>query len=241
MPCSLPRVVLPQAAGLARLTGRDWAAAATYTVNFLRHPAWEIGHAWSLSIEEHFYLVWPFLMASAAARFGGAAAVGCMVSCFAARWIILLAFPGYSPMAELWTFTRMDSIAAGCLLGFLAWDAAWRRRLDRLCSAGWPVATVGLVLVGSLALSGMSAKYAVGMAYSVNAICIALLTWAALTGTATRAWKLLNNKALAAVGVASYSIYLWQQLFLNPRGDWACLPAEPISPSRRRPSDGRVR
>lgn len=217
--CLLLVVAVLQAMGQATLSGRDWTAATTYTVNFVHRPAWEIGHAWSLSIEEHFYLIWPFVIAISAARFGAGAALGCMVVCFLGRWVVLLAFPAYCPMAELWTFTRMDSIATGCLLAFLAWDDRWRSRLDGLCRKGVAPAAAVLFLIGSLFVSSFSAAITVGIAYTFNAICIAILVWSSLIQS-DRWWtKALNQPALCAVGVGSYSIYLWQQLFLNGRND----------------------
>lgn len=49
------------AAGLTRIGVTQWLECLTYTVNFLR-AAWMplvIGHIWILSVEEHFYLIWP--------------------------------------------------------------------------------------------------------------------------------------------------------------------------------------
>ena len=40
--------------------------------------------------------------------------------------------------------------------------------------------------------------------------------------------RVLNHRYLAAVGLASYSIYLWQQLFLNP-GNGGFLCAFPLN------------
>jgi peptidoglycan/LPS O-acetylase OafA/YrhL len=214
-----------QAAGLAQLRGRDWLAAFTYTTNFIQHPAWEIGHSWSLSIEEHFYLVWPVLLAIAP-RTGGVSALGCMGFCFAARWAILFLWPAQTQMAELWTFTRIDTIATGCLLAHLAWSERWRPYLDRYCANGNAVAATGLILTGSLAVSGYSGKFSVGIAYSLNAVCIALLAWAAMRRADTVVGRILNHRFLISVGVASYSLYLWQQLFLQPESTqpWCVFP-----------------
>jgi peptidoglycan/LPS O-acetylase OafA/YrhL len=199
--------------GAAQLGARDWVAATTYTVNFLHKPAWEVGHAWSLSIEEHFYLAWPLLMA-AALPLARRAALACLALCFGLRWVILLAFPQYTQMAELWTFTRIDAIATGCVLAFLACDPRWRARLDRLSDSNLTLLAVGLCLAGSLALSA-SAKFGVGVAYSLNAVCIAILLWAAVRRSGSRVGRILNHWTLQSIGVASYSLYLWQQLFLD--------------------------
>ena len=213
--CLLLCVLILDLLGAADVRRRDWLAALTYTTNFLYRPAWDLGHAWSLSIEEHFYLLWPPAVAALSARSRPFALAACLGFCPGVRWAVLLFAPAWSPMAELWTFSRIDTIAAGCLLAVLARDPAWRPRLDRW--AGWWGVALA-VLVASLAASRLSAKWSVGVAGSVNAACLALLVWAA----ASRPPRWLNLRSLSAVGVGSYSLYLWQQLFLKPGGtDWA--------------------
>ena len=49
--------------GWVHLMSRDWIAAITYTVNFFLPTAFPVRHIWSLSVEEHFYLIWPLLFA----------------------------------------------------------------------------------------------------------------------------------------------------------------------------------
>lgn len=208
--------------GYASLQTRDWVGALTYTVNFLRHPAWEVGHAWSLSIEEHFYLLWPLLMTLPIAGLGWRVCLGCLVICPLLRWGVLLLWPDYTQMAELWTFTRLDSIACGALLSFVAWDEIAAGRLDRMVNSRLVAAAAFGTLCLSLATSGFSAKFAVGIAYSVNALCIAVLLWIAVRNPESAIGKVLNWRPLAFVGVISYSLYLWQQIFLqHDREGWA--------------------
>ena len=55
-----------------------------------------------------------------------------------------------------------------------------------------------------------------GVLFSVNNILIALLIDWAVTHYDNLAGRVLNSRPLVFIGMMSYSIYLWQQPFLNP-------------------------
>jgi peptidoglycan/LPS O-acetylase OafA/YrhL len=211
-------------AGVITLTGLDWTEALTYTINFTLHPTWQVGHIWSLSIEEHFYLLWPLVFVLGGAVLARRTAIFFIVFCFAARWVILLKFrdPDYAKMAERWTFTQLDIIAFGCLLALLTWDKPWRDRLDRLCNSNKVIgASVALVIFALLVMT-RSGKVGVGLTYTFNSFLIALLLWAAIRRCDTMVGRILNHRVLSGIGVISYSLYLWQQIFLNRTSDaWA--------------------
>ena len=48
--------------GTIHLRPADIWHAASYTVNYVENTSWEVAHLWSLSIEEQFYLLWPFAL-----------------------------------------------------------------------------------------------------------------------------------------------------------------------------------
>jgi len=212
--CFLLLVAMLAASAQANITTGDWVAAGTYTMNFRSNPAWEVGHLWSLSIEEHFYLLWPPLFAFLPRRVAVAALVAVLALEPGVRWAILLAAPLAASHVELWTFTRLDSIAAGCLLALLSRTDPGVRQLDQ-AARYWPLALValGAAVTGSL----VSGKLDVGVTPSVIAVSIALLVWSAIR----REPRFLASRAVVAIGVGSYSLYLWQEIFLNPRrGEW---------------------
>src|SRR5438094_9463231 len=87
------------------VNGRQWAAALTYTVNFLPGTIpGEISHLWSLSVEEHFYLLWPVLLAVCGLAASRRLAWGCVAVCLIARWLALVTLPPeVSRRIDVWT------------------------------------------------------------------------------------------------------------------------------------------
>jgi peptidoglycan/LPS O-acetylase OafA/YrhL len=186
----------------------DLLAAITYTVNFRIGSGWHIGHLWSLSVEEQFYAIWPAVLAFAGTRRAAIIAAGALAGSPIARYLVLQQdrFPSSVFPAVA------DALAVGCLLALYG-DALlarpWYRRL--LGSKVFlPLATVA-VLVCS-----WSRYYVVGIVCGVSAInvlCALIIHRFVSIGDAVT--KVLTIKPLTTIGVLSYSLYLWQQLFLN--------------------------
>jgi peptidoglycan/LPS O-acetylase OafA/YrhL len=218
-------VAICQVAGRFHLETRDWVGALTYTTNFYYHPSWELGHTWSLAVEEHFYLMWPAILFVAGFAGGWRAVISCIVGCWLLRCGIALVLPRfvstadigyYSAMAENWTFTRLDTISMGCLLALASRSEFWRSWLDWLTRPAWMV--VWLAAIGVSLQLGRSGKFHLCVSYSLEAVCIALLIWGSLRSDGFLR-RVLCNPVLTTIGVGSYSIYLWQQLFVHPRLD----------------------
>src|SRR5262249_42759412 len=135
------------------------------------------------------------------------------------RWAVLLWWPEWSTITEPWTFTRLDTIAAGCLLALLSRFSDGLRWLDGLAK-WWPLFLASLA--AGLAAAMAYGKVSVGVTPTVTALTIPVLVWAA----ARRAPRWLEHPVAITIGIGSYSLYLWQQPFLNPHspGWWAAFP-----------------
>jgi peptidoglycan/LPS O-acetylase OafA/YrhL len=185
------------AAHIYRVDLWSWLAALTYTSSLMRGGlAWPVAHTWSLSVEEHFYLIWPLLFRWSRAK----TAVGLLS-------VAILAAPAVRHYMGQWlnpsysSPSQMGSIAAGCLLAFVL------RRGVRPSMAWW---------IGAAAMFAMSCfgerAWRVALSDTERSIGFALLM-AAIMNLSQRnpCYRVLNSAVMVQIGVLSYSLYLWQQ------------------------------
>lgn len=181
--------------------------------------AWEVGHTWSLSVEEHSYLIWPLLV-----RYYGRMAFLPALACILAAPFARLIWPseGHPVFAGSFFATpcRIDSIAIGAILAFLATSDRLRRLLP---NSRW-ISTACIVV----AFAGLSAnRYALVkhwpgatiLYHSVNSLLIALILWVGVYHHDSWLFRWLSFRPMVFIGLLSYSLYLWQNPFFNPHAD----------------------
>jgi peptidoglycan/LPS O-acetylase OafA/YrhL len=201
-----------EVAGVVHLKPGDMWHAITYTENFHGLHAWQVGHLWSLSVEEQFYLLWPFAFVALGVRRSIWAPVCVVFLAIAARLFarfFLYGTPYENP--EMFPMVA-DSLAMGCLLAMLRSRLESMRWYLRLFQPGWSL----LLLVVALALNRYE-DYTVVTVFgtAIINVCLAVLIHRSVYHADDAVGAFLNWKPLMFVGVLSYSLYLWQQLFVN--------------------------
>jgi peptidoglycan/LPS O-acetylase OafA/YrhL len=218
----------------AALGGRappPWWRFLTFTQNIGLQPGTAFSHAWSLCVEEQFYLVLPALLAAGMwvalgrvrlTRAHGWALMGALVALgIAARCVLWQAYgrptdghgDGYMAWIYFDTLCRFDEFIPGVAVAMLKnfHRPVWERLMARgnlLSAVGAAAVFVMLTLTWNFYdIDGYGwGFFMTGFGYSLNAMAYAVLVAAALSPNAKALhWRIPGAERLA---LWSYSTYL---------------------------------
>jgi len=188
-----------------------------------------LSHIWSLSLEEQFYLIWPLTFSVLPMKRCAA-----MVS---ASCIVLAVWRGAAISAKLFSYEtgvfymrpyfRFDSILIGAaVVLWLVHSPRGAEKLRNILSTiPWIVLWAALGVWTAIGESLSRSMYLTIQEF----LCAALLAQVVLCNQ-TRLAALFRSRLLRYFGAISYSLYLWQQLFLVTRTpSWGLLRELPLS------------
>jgi peptidoglycan/LPS O-acetylase OafA/YrhL len=199
------------AAGLSKST-LEVVSSLLFFRNYVpsRLTGFGTGHLWSLAVEEHFYLIWPGLLALFGPRRSRHTAAWLALGFGMWRMIESQLATSLFPEvpSHFRTDLRLDALLWGCLIAFL---------LDGVKEGEQFAQQTRLPYwLGAVALAILCVRY-----YSpATSLGVAMLIPVILAGTLVHPqWWIsrgLSWAPLAWLGRISYSLYLWQVLFLTP-------------------------
>jgi peptidoglycan/LPS O-acetylase OafA/YrhL len=193
----------------------DWIGALlffrnyTMLVAYLHHSPlplhWYTGHFWSLSMEEHFYLVLPgVLVGFKKIRFwvlGGLATVVVL-------WRVCLAhLLHWDYQFNFRTDTHVDALLIPAMIALALYPVVRDHGAKRLIPA-WSFPILLATEIGLLTIR-------IPFFLTLQAIVIPLLILSTVLHPRTLQGKILEFRPIRWIGWISYSLYLWQQLFFG--------------------------
>ncbi len=215
-------------AGYMVLKPADWVTALTFTVNYFPGASWGVGHLWSLAVEEQFYLLWPaiFVVMGGAKNKLRNVLLGVILLAPLVRAAMRLTFDAESDFRDLEVFPAIaDALGFGCLLALIRNDLVLVPAYRMLMRS----AVVVLLVVLIVLINRFSGYGLVDLLFSsFKLTMIMILVDAAVSRESGWLHTVLNAPALVALGRVSFSLYLFQQLFLN-RGSTEPLAAFPLN------------
>lgn len=148
---------------------------ATYTINYTRlMPGWLVNplftHLWSLSIEEQFYVIFPFFILLCPTRWIQRVMVGVIALTPLVRYLLGVYYAGHAPDqhvagdAVYWnTLSHLDAFCMGGLIPVMKLDSRIRRPVRYLAGAFVLAAAAGLL---NFTLMGGEHHYVADLGYS---------------------------------------------------------------------------
>jgi peptidoglycan/LPS O-acetylase OafA/YrhL len=179
------------------------AAAVFYVANMDPSRPWIFGHLWSLSIEEQFYLLWPFAVKKWH-RHRTAILLGVFLFTPVFR-TALYAFKVHNGLVASLP-AEADQLAIGCLLAIFA-PRCWK-------ISGYLAVGMLLAMIFIPWFPATSPARTLFMLFGLRPLLHVSIAGLVLHVIQVP-YRALNWGPVAWLGQISYSVYLWQELFCS--------------------------
>ena len=189
---------------------KDMAPVTLYYANYffaLHRDPHPMSHTWSLAVEEHFYLVWPFVISYfslANAKKVTAYVFPAIALITAAITVLLMTKDGGYELIYRGTTYRVLSLSLG---SFLAFNESAILNIKRT-KLFFGVALVLLAAFKFYNTTGFSVNYVYLPTFSAVSVFI-FLGVISLENSQSRLRRLFVNRPLVFIGQISYGIYLF--------------------------------
>jgi peptidoglycan/LPS O-acetylase OafA/YrhL len=198
--------------GYIAVTPKSFWLASTFLCNVTSECGWFLGHLWSLAVEEQFYLMWPCMLLLIGFRAVPQLAAVLMIS------FLLMSQLGLLDVGRVDNGMCFACIAAGCLY---ATSPKLRLGIARGASVPLIAAAGTLLFCRPLIPTLFRGSQRIQDLLTPALICFVMFSCFRYRD---RLERLAIVQALSRLGLISYGVYLWQELFL-------AAPAKYLHPS----------
>lgn len=203
--------------GFLKISMERWLSTLLFAANYTHaEHSWYLGHFWSLAVEEHFYFIWPVIFVCLKSG-NQRLTMAIIFILLIAIWRMLdfrFQIVGDVP-AKFWGRTDIaaDGILCGVMMALIHQHERLQPYLIRFLKHAltWPFLLLALICLQFT--SGLHWTLAFGL-LSIKALLIPLLILTTLQQSSSLKGKILESSLFRYIGRLSYSLYLWQQLFL---------------------------
>ena len=210
--------------GLLVIQTSIFAIAIFYLFNYrplfpieYTNDEWYLMHLWSLSMEEQFYIIWPFLIAFFSFKKMPTVVTVLLVLFPFFRLASYYLLPDFRGNMNYMFHTAGDCILYGCLGALLLnFNFVYVKKFLVVFEKIniYIAAFVILFILSPMLQTTWLPTKSGFITHVIDPLCIiCLIIW--LIESKNKLWKLFNNKFIVTLGMYSYSIYIWQQLFLT--------------------------
>jgi len=221
-------IVILRHIGFVNFTNGGLIFSAAYLRNFYVNTTdFILRHTWTLAVEEQFYLLWPLCIARFSNR-----------RCLLLATIIALMWPmvhvvkhglgGSMNGTDALNTASGDTILYGCALAIVARQHNLLSALRGLSSGSIPLLLSTLILA-LIYGEGHRCHGTVALILPiVRNLSILCILWWCINNSKSLVGRALSTAPAIYIGGISYSLYIWQQLFLFP-GKTAFICSFPVN------------
>jgi peptidoglycan/LPS O-acetylase OafA/YrhL len=178
-------------------------------------------HLWSLSVEEHFYLFWPFAVLWLPKPSLKKILIAIAIFAPLGRFCLSFLLPPHDadPIYMLTPF-RIDGIALGSLLALLIEDGYWQEKLTRWSGLGIIIPSATFLFLWTVLGHVHYYPYAYSPIFNLTGYSLVAITafftvaYAFLRPDAFPT-RLLRNRLLVKMGEISYGAYVYSWIILH--------------------------